>query len=694
MRWLTGAGFGAAAAAVGLGVLACSGAKEGRPGLLGGDPVVEEEAAAVAAPPPEFATLGVKVGATGETGSAPVALNVSFARPLRADAGVGLPAEGSVLAIEPPVAGEMRWSGPTGLVFLPAVGFAPDTAYTARLTSLTGTGGPVAIPEADPPKLTFTTPKLQAVRASIAGYQARTRQLEIDVVYTGPIDPETAGRALVATVNGTRVQAAASAGAPHRLRVAVPVPGERGQVSLAFSAGARSLVDPKVEAPAATLDLAYDVSFPAVEVKAVRAVETGDGHVVEVLCNDPAAGETRYWRDHSSDRYKYYYLSPRCALDPERAAEWVHVSPEVPNLRVVEASGGFRIFGDFDRGAYVVRIEAGARTVDGGGFRAAREDTVGIVAREPRVEMVASQGRYLPRSAWGSLPVRHLNVSQVELRIRHVPPQNLVFWLTGAESADGRTSDLVVDTKIAVSGEPDELATTWLDLSKLLPGEKRGLYEVMVVTPPVPVAPVAVEEGEASEDVEGQDTDGGGYQPPKPPAQSDASRLVLTDLQLVAKAEATPPGRSWSPRIWVWSLDVATSRPVSGVLVEVVRSSGKKLATCTTGSDGGCALELPERDVDPAGPVALLASKGDDLTYLKFADLEVPLSESQVAGEPYQTTVPYRATVWTERGVYRPGETVHLAAALRDRQNVAPKADLPVTVKFLDARRKPVKTAA
>jgi uncharacterized protein YfaS (alpha-2-macroglobulin family) len=693
MRFVKGAGVGAAFGALVLGVLACTGGAEkgGRPALLGGEPADLTETPVEAAAPPDFASLGVQIGATAPEGSAPLALTVSLARPLRADAGAGTPAVGSKLTLEPAVDGELKWSGPSGLVFQPAVGFAPGTAYEVALTELAGPGGPVAIPADAVPKLAFTTPPFQAVRASVVGWQVRTRQIEAEIAFSGPVDEASAAKLLTATVNGAPAKVTVGTGGPHRLRVSVPVVAEKGTVALTLAAGAKSAVTPEATAPSSTLEVPYDVTFPAVDVKAIRPVETGDGYVLEVICSDAAAGETRYWRDNSSARYAYFYLSPRCALDPERAAEWVHVSPEVPNLRVVESSGGFRIFGDFARGGYVLRIDAGARTVDGGGFRAVREETVEITARKPRVEMVASQGRYLPRSAWGSLPVRHLNVSEVKLRIRHVPPQNMVFWLTGSESADGRTSDLVVDTKIAVSSEPDTLGTTWVDLGKVLPGDKRGLYEVTVVTPDPPPTPVVEEEDAEEED--GEDTDGS-YVPPPPPPQSDASRLVLTDLQLVAKSEGTPPGKSWPPKIWVWSLDVATGGAESGVLVEAVRSSGKKLATCTTGGDGGCVLELPERDVDPAGPVALLASKGDDLTYLKFADLQVPLSESQVGGEPYQSTVPYRASMWTERGVYRPGETVHLAATLRTRTNAAPPADLPVTVKFLDSRRKTMKQAA
>jgi alpha-2-macroglobulin len=57
-------------------------------------------------------------------------------------------------------------------------------------------------------------------------------------------------------------------------------------------------------------------------------------------------------------------------------------------------------------------------------------------------------------------------------------------------------------------------------------------------------------------------------------------------------------------------------------------------------------------------------------------------------GLPYLDVQPYRASVYTDRGVYRPGETAHVAAIVRDAAHVAPPSSLPVVAKLVDPRGK------
>ena len=101
---------------------------------------------------------------------------------------------------------------------------------------------------------------------------------------------------------------------------------------------------------------------------------------------------------------------------------------------------------------------------------------------------------------------------------------------------------------------------------------------------------------------------------------------------------------------------------------------------------------MPEAGIDKALPFALLASSGRDLTYLKFADLQAEVDEARVSGEPYRGgEKKYRAAVYGDRGVYRPGETAHLVAIVRDAEHVAPPAGMPVQVKLVDPRGKVIR---
>ncbi|HSK00742.1 MAG TPA: MG2 domain-containing protein, partial [Kofleriaceae bacterium] len=50
--------------------------------------------------------------------------------------------------------------------------------------------------------------------------------------------------------------------------------------------------------------------------------------------------------------------------------------------------------------------------------------------------------------------------------------------------------------------------------------------------------------------------------------------------------------------------------------------------------------------------------------------------------------VPYRASVFADRGVFRPGDTAHVVAIVRDAKDKAPDAALPIDVKIVDPRAK------
>ncbi|MEE8523371.1 MAG: hypothetical protein V3T72_05525 [Thermoanaerobaculia bacterium] len=59
------------------------------------------------------------------------------------------------------------------------------------------------------------------------------------------------------------------------------------------------------------------------------------------------------------------------------------------DFSIAPAGGGFRIFGDFERGSYSMRIDAGVRTVDGGMVLAAHEADFTVPARSPKIHFVS-----------------------------------------------------------------------------------------------------------------------------------------------------------------------------------------------------------------------------------------------------------------------------------------------------------------
>jgi hypothetical protein len=386
-------------------------------------------------------------------------------------------------------------------------------------------------------------------------------------------------------------------------------------------------------------------------IKNMLVQEGVDGHYIYVICHDEAVdGEDVYFRDLHG--YSDYRLSRRCTPDVDSAEAFIEIYPET-DFEIAPASGGFQLRGDFGRDYYTVRIKTGLRTVDGGLLNKTSELSRRIGPRSSVAEIVG-EGRYIPREAWDNLAIRHRNVEDLRVSIRHVPRENMVFWMTGGrEDAGKRTSNLVGQTTVRLHGKPDVVGSRFLDLGSIVGERKPGLYEI---------------------NISGEN------------GASDTARLLLTDINLLAKRSASAPGETWSDEVFVWALDMHTGKPRRDVRVKLVRPSGYAVARCRTDRDGACRLRVPSRDVDPSAPVALVATDRDDMTFLKYDEVRTRVAGADVGGEPYLSERPYHAAVYGDRDLYRPAETVHLVGVLRAKGQRSVGDGVPVEYELHDAR--------
>lgn len=604
--------------------------------------------------------LGLVLRVVGSPDASPARIVVRADQDLFPDELVeGRAVEGTTLSFEPAVDGIVTIADRRELVFAPTQGFRPGTAYVGRLESLATLDQTHSPPAADAWRVEFSTPPLALVRLGAHQRDRLAGTAEVDLVFSAAVVPDQVARRLELTADGQRLRPRAVEGgsSDNVVRVRLQdeaLKGEEVTVQAELEAGVPWAWDEGLTAPAGQGQVALTDGKP-VEILAVTVKEGTSGHYLEVVCNDRSVETTRWYYDR--DTWDGWDVSTRCMLDAEDLARTVHLGGKP--VSIAQAPAGFRLFGELERGPVELRIDAGARTVDGGVLATAWEGTLEVPARKPRLSF-RTKGRYLPKDAWRSLPLEHVNVPQARLTVRHVPPQNLAFWLSGDEALSSRTSDVVLQETVTLGGADDAAETTWLDVGALLPGAGRGVYELSI---------------------EGIDDAG---------QARDASRLLLTDMHLVAKRSGTEPGRPYPREVWGWALGVHDNAPLSGVELRLLRPSGHTLATCRTDSSGGCLLTVPEPGVDETAPMAIVAQKGDDLTYLKFDELQVR-PEADVTGLPYRDSVAYRAAVWTDRGVYRPGDVAHVAAVLRQRSYVAPDEAVPVVVKVEDPQRREVR---
>lgn len=155
--------------------------------------------------------------------------------------------------------------------------------------------------------------------------------------------------------------------------------------------------------------------------------------------------------------------------------------------------------------------------------------------------------------------------------------------------------------------------------------------------------------------------------------------LQVTNLGITVKDSPT------STLVFVTSLDKA--RPVAGASVSALGPQGALLWRATTGEDGvALAPGIPRRLDDRSMPAfAVVAEKDGDAAFVAprhFQDLTWEWRQEDEDNEPF-------VAAFTDRGAYRPGESVHLKVLLRsevDGARAPTSEDKPYDVVIRDQR--------
>lgn len=189
-----------------------------------------------------------------------------------------------------------------------------------------------------------------------------------------------------------------------------------------------------------------------------------------------------------------------------------------------------------------------------------------------------------------------------------------------------------------------------------------------------------------------------GYQTPRLYAQlegrwmrlrrqlADQRLLLLTDLGLIAKKDARL-GRD------VWAFSLHDGVPASHVEFRLVGRNGDALASSGADAEGHAFFAYDATMVGEREPLFLLARKGEDFSFLPASRIEAESwGRTDVWGIGADEIHNVTAAVFTERGIYRPGESVHVGFVLKREDWSAPLDGLPVTVEMIDARGKNVES--
>ena len=126
--------------------------------------------------------------------------------------------------------------------------------------------------------------------------------------------------------------------------------------------------------------------------------------------------------------------------------------------------------------------------------------------------------------------------------------------------------------------------------------------------------------------------------------------------------------------------DILTTNPVSGAKVTIYNYQQQEIAQSETDGQGFTGMDVNKN------AFFAIVSNGEHKTYLKLDDgHSLSLSKFNVSGKKLQKGL--KGFMYGERGVWRPGDTIHLTFVLNDNANPLPK-EHPVKLEVSDARGK------
>lgn len=169
--------------------------------------------------------------------------------------------------------------------------------------------------------------------------------------------------------------------------------------------------------------------------------------------------------------------------------------------------------------------------------------------------------------------------------------------------------------------------------------------------------------------------------------EAQTKRFVLvTDLGLLVKNNA-----DGSRDVFVQS--IKTGDPVNGATITVLAKNGEYLLQRTT-ADGHAQLPDVSNFQREKRPVAILATLGNDLSFLPFSrpDRLLDFSRFDTGGVFASEKEALEAFLFTERGVYRPGDEIYLGAVLKRRDWAPGLAGLPLEIDLIDAKDEVIDT--
>lgn len=342
--------------------------------------------------------------------------------------------------------------------------------------------------------------------------------------------------------------------------------------------------------------------------------------------------------------------------------------------------------------------------------------TVSFEQLKPEVRML-SKGVILPDSHQTPLYFEAVNLSKIDVRIIEIYEQNVLQFLQGYNLNDNNVYDIrrvgrrIAKQTIDLGNQEFVLSENWrayaIDLSQYFKASPGAIYQVELSFKPEYIR-YECENSTFSDDdypsyyyddldlITDEEVREEAYwnnqtyswrrynynwqqrDNPCHPAYYNENRFVTANVLGSNLGMIVKKGTNGTYHFYASNL--LSTTPESGVEISLYNYQKNKIQTVSTDNNGKAVVKIKNQ------AAFAVAKKRENYSYVKLEDGNaLSMSNFDISGKELQRGL--KGFLYTERGVYRPGDSIHLTFVLNDAANPLPKGH-PITMSLTDARGK------
>lgn len=346
-------------------------------------------------------------------------------------------------------------------------------------------------------------------------------------------------------------------------------------------------------------------------------------------------------RDSADTRFCLMFSSDLPGRRRVKYGDYLRIEPAIDASFSVDGKR-LCVTGGVHGGSYEVTLKEGLRDAAGERIRA-ETVTVNLPDRRPSIGF-KGYAFILPRTFSQGVPLMTVNVDKVKLKVMRINDRNLIHSINRRRVSTSLTKyeiddlwknrgEAIWEGEMTIRAKRNVQATTSFPLMEVLEESKPGIYVVVAER-------VGME---------------------RPGYQARATQwVVITDIGLSLFKGIDG--------LHVFARSLKSAKPLPGIKLTLLAKNNEKLAEATADSEGYARFSPGLlRGVGGMSSTAVTAFSGTgDFVFLDLIQPAFDFRDRGVEGR--KAAGPVDVFIYSDRGVYRPGEKVNVVALMRDGQ--------------------------